>query len=146
MSIVKLTEHKNIVALKDAKGNPAATSWVIKRSGVAVYSGDDILNLPLLSVGAVGFVSVCGHTVGGQLRAMLDSWFTGDSNKALEIHQQLLPVFTGTFRTQGAILTKAALNLMGLPGGFTRLPLVDATDAQIAQLKVDLQAGGVKLK
>ncbi|NDI25992.1 MAG: 4-hydroxy-tetrahydrodipicolinate synthase, partial [Actinobacteria bacterium] len=45
-----------------------------------------------------------------------------------------------------AILTKAALNLMGLPGGFTRLPLVDATDAQIAQLKVDLQAGGVKLK
>jgi len=64
----------------------------------------------------------------------------------LEIHQQLLPVFTGTFRTQGAILTKAALNLMGLPGGFTRLPLVDATEAQVAQLKVDLQAGGVKLK
>jgi 4-hydroxy-tetrahydrodipicolinate synthase len=77
---------------------------------------------------------------------MLDAWFKGDSNKALEIHQQLLPVFTGTFRTQGAILTKAALNLMGLPGGFTRLPLVDANEAQVAQLKVDLQAGGVKLK
>jgi 4-hydroxy-tetrahydrodipicolinate synthase len=77
---------------------------------------------------------------------MLDAWFSGDSNKALEIHQQLLPVFTGTFRTQGAILTKAALNLMGLPGGFTRLPLVDATEAQIVQLKSDLQSGGVKLK
>jgi len=145
-NIIKLAEHKNIVALKDAKGNPAATSYVIKQSGIAVYSGDDILNLPLLSVGAVGFVSVCGHTVGADLKAMLNAWFSGDANKATEIHQKLLPVFTGTFRTQGAILTKAALNLMGLPGGFTRLPLVDATDAQIAQLKVDLQAGGVNLK
>jgi len=145
-TIVKLSEHKNITALKDAKGNPAATSWVIKRCGIPVYSGDDILNLTLLSVGAVGFVSVCGHTVGSQLRAMLDAWFSGDANKALEIHQQLLPVFTGTFRTQGAILTKAALNLMGLPGGFTRLPLVDATADQISQLKSDLQSGGVKLK
>ena len=63
-TIVELSEHPKIAALKDAKGNVAATSWVIKRSGIPVYSGDDILNLPLLSVGAVGFVSVCGHTVG----------------------------------------------------------------------------------
>jgi 4-hydroxy-tetrahydrodipicolinate synthase len=146
-TIVKLFESvKNIVALKDAKGNIAATSWVIKRCGIPVYSGDDILNLPFLSVGAVGFVSVCGHTVGLQLKAMLDAWFAGDADKALEIHQQLLPVFTGTFRTQGAILTKAAMSLMGLPGGTTRLPLVDATQAQIDQLRIDLTAGGVTLK
>jgi 4-hydroxy-tetrahydrodipicolinate synthase len=146
-TIVKLFETvDNIVALKDAKGNIAATSWVIKRCGVPVYSGDDILNLPFLSVGAVGFVSVCGHTVGLQLKAMLDAWFAGDADKALEIHQQLLPVFTGTFRTQGAILTKAAMSLMGLPGGTTRLPLVDATEAQIEQLRKDLTAGGVTLK
>jgi 4-hydroxy-tetrahydrodipicolinate synthase len=146
-TIVKLFESvDNIVALKDAKGNIAATSWVIKRCGVPVYSGDDILNLPFLSVGAVGFVSVCGHTVGLQLKAMLDAWFAGNSAKALEIHQQLLPVFTGTFRTQGAILTKAAMSLMGLPGGTTRLPLVDATEAQIEQLRKDLTAGGVTLK
>ncbi|MEY4101272.1 MAG: hypothetical protein RLZZ567_516 [Actinomycetota bacterium] len=144
-TIVKLAEHKNIVALKDAKGNVASTSWVIKRCGIPVYSGDDILNLPLLSVGAVGFVSVCGHTVGAQLREMLDTWFAGNAARALEIHQQLLPVFTGTFRTQGAILTKAGLNLMGLPGGHTRLPLVDATPAQIEQLKLDLRAGGVNV-
>jgi 4-hydroxy-tetrahydrodipicolinate synthase len=145
-TICRLAEVENIVALKDAKGNPGSTSWVIKRTGLPVYSGDDILNLPLLSVGAVGFVSVCGHTVGNELREMLDAWFAGDAVRALEIHQQLLPVFTGTFRTQGAILTKAALTLMGLPGGFTRLPLVDATDAQIAQLREDLQQGGVTLK
>ncbi len=146
-TIVKLFDTvENIVALKDAKGNIAATSWVIKRCAVPVYSGDDILNLPFLSVGAVGFVSVCGHTVGNQLKAMLDAWFAGNSARALEIHQELLPVFTGTFRTQGAILTKAAMSLMGLPGGTTRLPLVDATDAQIAQLRIDLAAGGVNLK
>lgn len=146
-TIVKLFESvKNIVALKDAKGNVSATSWVIKRCGIPVYSGDDILNLPFLSVGAVGFVSVCGHTVGLQLKAMLDAWFAGNSSRALEIHQQLLPVFTGTFRTQGAILTKAAMSLMGLPGGTTRLPLVDATPAQIEQLRKDLIAGGVTLK
>ena len=145
-TICRLTEVKNIVALKDAKGNPASTSWVIARTGIPVYSGDDILNLPLLSIGAVGFVSVCGHTVGNELREMLDAWFVGNAARALEIHQKLLPVFTGTFRTQGAILTKAALTLMGLPGGYTRLPLVDATEAQIAQLRKDLQQGGVVLK
>lgn len=144
-TIVKLASHPNIVALKDAKGDVASTSWVIKRCGIPVYSGDDILNLPLLSVGAVGFVSVCGHTVGADLRTMLDSWFSGNSEKALEIHQKLLPVYTGTFRTQGAILTKAALNMMGLPGGKVRLPLVDATESQITQLREDLRAGGVKV-
>ena len=145
-TIVQLAEHPNIVALKDAKGDVASTSWVIKRSGIPVYSGDDILNLPLLSVGAVGFVSVCGHTVGRDLRELLDSWFSGNTARSIEIHQKLLPVYTGTFRTQGAILTKAALNLMGLPGGKVRLPLVDATSAQITQLREDLRAGGVKVK
>jgi 4-hydroxy-tetrahydrodipicolinate synthase len=144
-TIVRLFEVPNIVALKDAKGNLAATSDVIARCGIPVYSGDDILNLPFLSIGAVGFVSVCGHTVGNELKAMLDAWFAGDTARALEIHQKLIPVFKGTFKTQGAILTKAAMNLMGLPGGTTRLPLVDATPAQIATLREDLIAGGVEL-
>ena len=145
-TIVRLAEHPRIVALKDAKGDVASTSWVIKRCGIPVYSGDDILNLPLLSVGAVGFVSVCGHTVGKDLRELLDSWFAGDAKTALAIHQELLPIYTGTFRTQGAILTKAALNLLGLPGGYCRLPLVDATPEQITQLREDLRAGGVSIK
>jgi 4-hydroxy-tetrahydrodipicolinate synthase len=144
-TIVRLFELPNIVALKDAKGNLAATSEVIARCGIPVYSGDDILNLPFLSIGAVGFVSVCGHTVGSELKAMLEAWFAGDTARALEIHQKLIPVFKGTFRTQGAILTKAAMTLMGLPGGTTRLPLVDATPAQIATLREDLIAGGVQL-
>ncbi|MDA0217060.1 MAG: 4-hydroxy-tetrahydrodipicolinate synthase [Actinobacteria bacterium] len=144
-TIIALAENPKIVALKDAKGDLAATSWVIKESGIAVYSGDDILNLPFLAIGAVGFVSVCGHSVGQQLRKMIDSWFAGDIKSAQDIHHKLLPVYEGTFRTQGAILTKAALALLNLPGGKVRLPLVDATAEEIKQLRKDLIAGEVEL-
>jgi 4-hydroxy-tetrahydrodipicolinate synthase len=144
-SLVRLAEHPRIRAVKDAKGDLGATSWVLARTDLAYYSGDDILNLPLLSVGAVGFVSVVGHVAGVRLREMLDAYEGGDWIRARQIHYSLLPVFSGLFRTQGAILTKAALNLLGLPAGPMRLPLVDATEAQIATLVEDLTAGRVHL-
>ncbi|MFC9499152.1 MULTISPECIES: 4-hydroxy-tetrahydrodipicolinate synthase [unclassified Streptomyces] len=144
-TIVRLAEHPRIVANKDAKGDLGRASWAIARSGLAWYSGDDMLNLPLLSVGAVGFVSVVGHVVTPELRAMLDAFVSGDVQKATEIHQKLLPVFTGMFRTQGVITTKAALALQGQPAGPLRLPLVELTPDETAQLKIDLAAGGVQL-
>ncbi|UGQ09918.1 4-hydroxy-tetrahydrodipicolinate synthase [Yinghuangia sp. ASG 101] len=144
-TIVRLAEHPRIVANKDAKGDLSAASWVLARTGLAVYCGDDILNLPLLSVGAVGFVSVVGHVVAPELRAMVDAYLTGDVAKAREIHQGLLPVYTGIFRTQGVILSKAALAAQGLITGTLRLPLVEATREQIDQLTQDLAAGGVQL-
>jgi 4-hydroxy-tetrahydrodipicolinate synthase len=144
-TIARLGEHPRIVANKDAKGDLAAASWARSRSGLAWYSGDDMLNLPLLSIGAVGFVSVVAHIVTPELRAMLDAFLAGDVAKAAEIHQRLLPVFTGMFRTQGVITTKAALALQGLPAGPLRLPLVEATEAETAQLRRDLAAGGVHL-
>src|SRR5690242_5821272 len=144
-TLVRLAEHPRIVANKDAKGDLGAASWAISRSGLAWYSGDDMLNLPLLSVGAVGFVSVVGHLVSPELRALLEAYLSGDVHKAAEIHQKLLPVFTGVFRTQGVITTKAALALRGLPGGPLRLPLVELGEAATAQLKQDLAAGGVQL-
>jgi 4-hydroxy-tetrahydrodipicolinate synthase len=69
----------------------------------------------------------------------------GDAAGALAAHLQLLPVLTGFFRTQGVILTKAALNVAGLPAGGVRLPLVDATDAEVAQLHRDCEAAGIDL-
>ena len=144
-TLVRLGEHPRIVANKDARGDLAAAGWAISRSGLAWYSGDDMLNLPLLSIGAVGFVSVVGHIVTGELRAMLEAFLSGDPAKAAEIHQRLLPVFTGMFRTQGVITTKAALAFQGLPAGPLRLPLVEATEAEAAQLRSDLAAGGVHL-
>ncbi|MFE0424627.1 4-hydroxy-tetrahydrodipicolinate synthase [Streptomyces sp. NPDC058953] len=144
-TIVRLSEHPRIVANKDAKGDLGRASWAIARSRLAWYSGDDMLNLPLLSVGAVGFVSVVGHVVTSELRALLDAHLNGDVQKATEIHQRLLPVFTGMFRTQGVITTKAALTLQGLPAGPLRLPLVELTPEETAQLRADLAAGGVQL-
>ncbi|MGW5866751.1 4-hydroxy-tetrahydrodipicolinate synthase [Streptomyces sp. NPDC055239] len=144
-TIVRLAQHPRIVANKDAKGDLGRASWAIARSGLAWYSGDDMLNLPLLSVGACGFVSVVSHMVTPELRAMIDSYSTGDVQKATEIHQKLLPVFTGMFRTQGVITAKAALTLQGRPAGPLRLPLVELSPDETAQLKIDLAAGGVQL-
>ncbi|MFG2288681.1 4-hydroxy-tetrahydrodipicolinate synthase [Streptomyces sp. NPDC048595] len=144
-TIVRLAEHPRIVANKDAKGDLGRASWAIARSGLAWYSGDDMLNLPLLSVGAIGFVSVVGHIVTPELRALLDAHLNGDVTKATEIHQKLLPVFTGMFRTQGVITTKAALGLQNLPAGPLRLPLVELSPEETEQLKRDLAAGGVQL-
>ncbi|MFI9162286.1 4-hydroxy-tetrahydrodipicolinate synthase [Kitasatospora aureofaciens] len=144
-TLVRLGEHPRIVANKDAKGDLGAAAWAIARSDLAWYSGDDILNLPLLSVGAVGVVSVVGHVVAGELKSMIEAYLGGDVAKATAIHQGLLPVFTGMFRTQGVILSKAALDLQGLPAGPLRLPLVGATPEEIDRLKQDLAAGGVHL-
>jgi 4-hydroxy-tetrahydrodipicolinate synthase len=144
-TFVRLAEHPRIVANKDAKGDLGAASWAIARSGLAWYSGDDMLNLPLLSIGAVGFVSVVGHLAAPELRALLEAYAAGDVAKAAEIHQRLLPLYTGIFRAQGVVTTKAALGLLGLPGGPLRLPLVGLTDEQHARLEQDLAAGGVQL-
>jgi 4-hydroxy-tetrahydrodipicolinate synthase len=144
-TFVRLAEHPRIVANKDAKGDLSAASWAIARSGLAWYSGDDMLNLPLLSIGAVGFVSVVGHLAAPELRALLEAYAAGDVAKAAEIHQRLLPLYTGIFRAQGVVTTKAALGLLGLPGGPLRLPLVGLTDEQHARLEQDLAAGGVQL-
>jgi len=144
-TIVRLGEHPRIVANKDAKGDLGAASWALARSGLAWYSGDDMLNLPLLSIGAGGFVSVVGHLVTPELRALLEAYTGGDVHKAAEIHQRLLPVFTGMFRAQGVVTTKTALALRGLPAGPLRLPLVGLTGAETEQLRKDLAAGGVHL-
>ncbi len=142
-TMVALAEHPRIVAIKDAKGDLAAASSVLARSDLAWYSGEDILNLPLLSIGACGFVSVVGHLVADRLAAMIEAYLGGDVAAAARLHQGLLPVYTGVFRTQGVITTKAALADLGLPGGPVRLPLVDATEEQRAVLRADLADGGV---
>jgi 4-hydroxy-tetrahydrodipicolinate synthase len=144
-TLVKLAEHPRIVGVKDAKGDPAGTSWVLARSDLIYYSGDDMVNLPLLSLGAVGFVSVTGHVVGDRLFEMLEAFTAGRNADARKIHTEVLPVNVGLFRNQAAVMTKAALDMLGLPGGGVRGPLLTATDAERRQLREDLTAGGVKL-
>ncbi|GAA3964648.1 4-hydroxy-tetrahydrodipicolinate synthase [Thermobifida alba] len=143
-TLVRLAEHPRIVANKDAKDDLGASSWVMERTDLAYYCGTDMLNLPMLSIGAAGFVSVVGHIVGADLRDMIDAYRSGDVARALAIHRRLTPVYTGMFRTQGVITTKAVLNMFGLPGGAVRTPLADASPELQALLREDLAAAGVK--
>jgi 4-hydroxy-tetrahydrodipicolinate synthase len=146
-SLLQLAQHPRIVAVKDAKGDLTAGSIVMTATDLAFYSGDDLMNLPWLSVGGCGFVSVVGHLVGDRLAEMIDAYLGGDVEAALRHHRELMPVYTGIMtRTQGVITTKAALALLGLPGGRVRMPLADATPAEVERLRTDLVAGGVKLK
>jgi 4-hydroxy-tetrahydrodipicolinate synthase len=146
-TLQRLAEHPRIVANKDAKGDLFAAQQVMSRCDLAYYSGDDALNLPLISVGAVGVVSVTGHVVADRHRAVLDAHEAGDVVRAREVNASMVPVTEGIMtRTQGAIMVKAALDLLGRPGGGPlRLPLVAADDAQRAALRDDLRAGGFDL-
>jgi 4-hydroxy-tetrahydrodipicolinate synthase len=144
-TLVRLAEHERIIAVKDAKGDLGESSWVLARTDLAYYCGDDMLNLSALAIGAVGIVSVVSHLVIGELRAMCDAYTSGDVVKAREIHQSLLPVYTGVFRTQGVITVKAALRRLGKPAGPVRLPLVDLTEEQLRTLRADLAAGGITI-
>jgi 4-hydroxy-tetrahydrodipicolinate synthase len=140
-----LAQHPQVVAVKDAKDDLAATSWLLRETDLAVYSGTDQLNLPLLAIGGVGMVSVVSHVVTPQLVEMVRAFDTGDVARARELHLQLQPVYRGMFRTQGVILAKAALALQGTPVGPVRLPLVDATDEERKVLAHDLTTAGVPL-
>jgi 4-hydroxy-tetrahydrodipicolinate synthase len=145
-TLVRLAEHPKIVGVKDAKGDLAATSQVLRRSDLAYYSGDDPMNLPLWSVGGVGCISVTAHVVGDRIHAMLEAFTAGRNAEAARLHQSMLPVNVGLFRNQAAVLTKAAMDLLGLPGGGVRGPLLPASDAERRTLIEDLTAGGVKLE
>jgi 4-hydroxy-tetrahydrodipicolinate synthase len=144
-TLIRLAEHRRIVGVKDAKGDLAATSQVIAHSDLAYYSGDDPMNLPLWSVGAVGCISVTGHVVGDRIHAMLDAFTAGRNAEAARLHRSMLPVNVGLFRNQAAVLTKAAMDLLGLPGGGVRGPLLRASDAERQTLREDLTAGGLRL-
>jgi 4-hydroxy-tetrahydrodipicolinate synthase len=144
-TLVRLAAHPRIVGVKDAKDDASATSHVLARTDLIYYCGTDMLNLPWLSLGAVGFISVVGHVVGDRLHEMIDAFGAGDVAGARQLHYELIPVYDGLFRNQGAVMTKAALDLLGLPGGAVRGPLLAATEAERYQLALDLTAGGVKL-
>ena len=145
-TLVRAAEHPKIVAVKDAKADFGAIAWTLARTDLAYYCGEDMLNLPMLSLGAVGVVSVVGHLVGPRLAELIAAVESGDLVKARAINESLLPVYTGVMGGgQGVMMVKAALQQLGLPAGPVRPPLVDATPEQVARLRADLAAGGVAL-
>ena len=143
-TMVRAAEHERILAVKDAKGDLEASSWVMRRTDLAWYSGDDAMTLPLLSIGAVGVVSVSSHLAGPRIREMLDAYEAGEVHRAHQIHRALLPVFTGVFRTQGVMTVKAALAHLGVISSHVRTPLVELSADEWATLQGDLREGAVE--
>lgn len=139
-TMITLAAHPQIVAVKDAKSDLAASARVIAETDLAYYSGEDALTLPLLSVGAVGIVGTSTHFSGLPTKAMIESFLAGDVVTALELHQRLLPIFTGIFATQGVMLVKAGLELRGRGVGGLRAPLLRASAAETEALAACLSA------
>ncbi len=142
-TLTELAAHERIVAVKDAKGDLIASAEVMAATDLAYYGGDDALTLPMLSIGAVGVVGTSTHFCGQATKAMIEAYEAGDTGRALALHRQLLPIYTGIFKSQGVILTKAGLALKGRGVGSVRLPLVGATDHEISHLRQDLAAAGL---
>lgn len=145
-TLARLAEHERIVAVKDAKGDVFAASEAMARTGLAYYSGEDALNLPLLAVGAVGMVSVVGHVAAAEYAAMVRAVDAGDLPAALQIHRRLISAVRGIMmRAPGAVMAKAAVHLARVIGGRTmRLPLLAATDDEVVTLGADLAEAGLR--
>jgi len=142
--LLRLAEVDNIVALKDAAGNPGETAHLISEApdGFEVYSGDDVLTMPLLAVGGVGVIGVATHWTGSEHQKMFDAWEAGDVKTAIAMNQRMLPSFS--FETgdlaPNPIPTKAMLRVLGLPAGHGRPPM-DVGPADIEDQAREILAG-----
>lgn len=141
-TVVRLSAIANIVAIKEASGDLDFASHLksVTPESFALYSGDDSLTLPLLSVGGCGVVSVASHLVGNQLQQMIQAFEAGNVKQAMVIHRSLLPLFRALFLETNPIPVKAALTLQGWQVGALRSPLVAASDSVQQELQQLLQS------
>ena len=140
-TVLRLAEMENIVALKEAGGNLEQAGEICAGAppGFSLYSGDDALTLPLLSLGAVGVISVASHLVGSQIAEMIRQYKQGRTAEAARLHLELLPLFQGLFTAPNPIPVKAALNLTGMDVGPPRRPLLPLRGEKLAELEQLLQ-------
>jgi 4-hydroxy-tetrahydrodipicolinate synthase len=144
-TIAKLAQLDGIVAIKEATGNLDIASQIRKLTppDFAIYSGDDSLTLPILSVGGVGVVSVASHLVGNEIQQMIVAFESGQNQVATQLHLKLLPVFKGLFFAPNPMPVKAALKLQGWEVGGLRLPMCELPAESLPQLQQLLQSQGL---
>ncbi len=142
-TLARLSEIKNVAAVKDAVGNLDKTSKTrLLAPNLEIYSGDDSLTLPMLALGAQGVISVASHVVGSEIKQMITSFEEGNTKKAKEIHLKLFNIFKALFVITNPIPVKAALNLIGVQVGGLRLPLCPADENTITILRSELRKLG----
>lgn len=139
---------ENIVAIKQALGDMDQAREIVAGApaGFEVLSGDDAITLPLLRVGGTGVISVMSHVAGPAMAELIRSQVAGDEERAQSIHDALMPLADALFMTANPIMVKAALAEVGFPVGGVRLPLVDATAEQTAELRRVMTATADALK
>jgi 4-hydroxy-tetrahydrodipicolinate synthase len=144
-TLVELARHPQILAVKDAKGDPWGTTKVLAATDLLYFSGDDATTLPWLALGAVGTVSVVGHVAGREYAAMIAAVEVGDLAGARAVHQRLVPAVEAVMTTsQGAIMAKAALVELGVIEHATvRLPLVESPPEHLELLRTGLKESGL---
>ncbi len=131
-TVLHLAEIENIVAIKEASGSIDQSSHILANcpERFYVYSGDDSLTLPLLSVGGSGVVSVAAHLVARDLKNMIDYYRKGDIEAARELHLRLYELFKVLFITSNPVPVKIALEITGVSVGGFRLPLCPPTERE----------------
>ena len=144
-TLLELAERPTIVAVKDSTGDFQGVSRLMAEAppDFEVYSGDDWATFGYVCLGAVGIVSVASHLVGPQIRQMIELIQTGDVPAARKIHEDLSPLFNALFITSNPIPLKAALEMIGLPAGVPRLPLVPATAEERTRVRKALEDAGL---
>ncbi|MBE3583713.1 MAG: 4-hydroxy-tetrahydrodipicolinate synthase [Limnochordaceae bacterium] len=144
-TVARLAQVPNIVALKEAFGQMDQVSQLrrLVPPDFAIYSGDDSLTLPMLSLGAVGVVSVAAHLVGRRLREMIDQFLAGKVEAAARIHLELFPLFRALFVTSNPIPVKQMLRLVGQDVGSVRPPLGNPTPAEVDMMRQTLKQLGL---
>lgn len=132
--IARLAQIPNIVAVKEAGGSVEQVSKIrtLVPDDFVIYSGDDSLTLPMMSVGAYGVISVAAHVAGKEIRAMIDAYVAGNVVEAAQWHKKLYPIFKSLFITANPVPVKYALSQVGFGNGKVRLPLVEANDSEKA--------------
>jgi 4-hydroxy-tetrahydrodipicolinate synthase len=135
-TIIRLSEIPNIIAVKEASGDLNAMTKIIANTAddFLLYSGDDGLTLPVLSIGGTGIVSVASHVIGNEMQEMIKAFYEGEITKAAKLHQKLLPLMQGLFAAPSPAPVKTALQINGLDVGSVRLPLVALTEQERSTL------------
>lgn len=141
----QLVTNPLVVAMKDAVGDLERGAWLMRETGIRLYSGDDTLNFSWLALGASGVVSVVGHVAARQYADMVAAIDAGDLATARQINERLLPLVRAIMtHTQGAITSKASMQILGILDHRTmRAPLPEATEDEVAMLRDALAASGL---